>query len=687
MKEDNKTDKSEKSDNIYDCLKNCFNELEKNEKERKDEIKIFFDIKTNLNDNFNNISNQIFKVRNFEEFFELNLEKEEYLLIFDESYSIYFKYISFYIFGFLYSIIQLIGVQEMIIILNSLLNELIDELKIAILKTSREYNFYEVIKICSFKELPDIDVALITSFIGIIALKSLGYLITNLIFQLIPGIIFLLFFLFFEFHTGKELENNYTLSEIIILLLVYIFCYILVGGSSLITMKQIRNELVKLSILNENNNDNIDNNNNNKKSESQKSDNKSEIKNYDIIYELFSLSIFILLSGLSLIFTILLNKLLVFILNNNTNQKKFLFGLAGICIASCVISTICFSIHSCPLIKKNIKKKEENIFENQEIKNEEICLLSNNQINKNKKRINKGTQTNDIEDKDITNIKTCTLCGYLFYQKSKRDEKDICILYKYSGKWNWTKKNILKRINIIPCYMELLSQLLILGFKMKLSQKMYTSFSDWKNIGFLFYYIGINFFSAFFGCCFSACKSKINKENYGNCFIFSTIFVFICFLSSVSFITSLIYYKLDKHKGVWDYLYMLNVSTFKIIEFQLFSAFGVFNSNNIFDSSLLLNLERAIWGILETFLDNFEANSKKLVLVQIIFSSILGIPFSLIILIAILGAIFNICKGICGNEEQNKDSKKNGEKNVDIVEEYKLEEINIVQTEKRSINS
>ena len=92
----------------------------------------------------------------------------------------------------------------MIIILNSLLNELIDELKIAILKTPREYNFYEVIKICSFKELPDIDVALITSFIGIIALKSLGYLITNLIFQLIPGIIFLLFFYSLNFILGKN---------------------------------------------------------------------------------------------------------------------------------------------------------------------------------------------------------------------------------------------------------------------------------------------------------------------------------------------------------------------------------------------------------------------------------------------------------------------------------------------------
>ena len=105
MKEDNKTDKSEKSDNIYDCLKNCFNELEKNEKERKDEIKIFFNIKTNLNDNFNNISNQIFKVKDFDEFFELNLDKEEYSINFDKTYSKCSLNILFYVFGFFYSTI------------------------------------------------------------------------------------------------------------------------------------------------------------------------------------------------------------------------------------------------------------------------------------------------------------------------------------------------------------------------------------------------------------------------------------------------------------------------------------------------------------------------------------------------------------------------------------------------------
>ena len=92
----------------------------------------------------------------------------------------------------------------MIIILNAILNELIDEIKLSIEKSPRKYNFYEVIKICSYKEIPDIDVALITSFIGIIAYKSLGFIITNIIFQLIPALLFLFFFFIFLFIPKKN---------------------------------------------------------------------------------------------------------------------------------------------------------------------------------------------------------------------------------------------------------------------------------------------------------------------------------------------------------------------------------------------------------------------------------------------------------------------------------------------------
>ena len=59
-------------------------------------------------------------------------------------------------------------------------------------------------------------------------------------------------------------------------------------------------------------------------------------------------------------------------------------------------------------------------------------------------------------------------------------------------------------------------------------------------------------------------------------------------------------------------------------------------------------------------------------------------------MLTLLSLIFyfnSVCKGVCGNEEQDKNSEKNEENNVDIVEEYKLEDINFEQTDKRSINS
>ena len=125
----------------------------------------------------------------------------------------------------------------MLIILNSILNEIIDEVKLSAMNKKRENDFYEVIQICSYKEIPDIDVAMLTSFIASICFKSIGFFWSNIFFQLIPGLLFLLFFYYFSFHKGIELEKNYMLSEIILLIIVYIFGFILVGGSSILLFK------------------------------------------------------------------------------------------------------------------------------------------------------------------------------------------------------------------------------------------------------------------------------------------------------------------------------------------------------------------------------------------------------------------------------------------------------------------
>ena len=167
------------------------------------------------------------------------------------------------------------------------------------------------------------------------------------------------------------------------------------------------------------------------------------------------------------------------------------------------------------------------------------------------------------------------------------------------------------------------------------------------------------------------------KESFPKSIIIILPLFLVCFLSLITFIISLIYYKIDKYKGVWDYLYMLNVSCFKIIEFQLLTLFGIFNSDDFLDASLLLVLERAIWTIIENILDNFEVNTKKLILIQIIFSSIIGIPVGLILFIILICIFPYIFKGRSGKDNNNQSSEKEKEKNVNIIEEFNLEEINI----------
>ena len=56
-----------------------------------------------------------------------------------------------FICGWIFCLIQLIGVQAGIIILNALFNEIVDEFKFLASDSPKEYNFYEKIDITSYK--------------------------------------------------------------------------------------------------------------------------------------------------------------------------------------------------------------------------------------------------------------------------------------------------------------------------------------------------------------------------------------------------------------------------------------------------------------------------------------------------------------------------------------------------------
>ena len=138
--------------------------------------------------------------------------------------------------GFIFCLIQLIGVQAGIIILNALFNEIFDAFKIS----SKEYNFYEKIEIASYKSIPEIDVGMFWSFIGIIVLKKYGFKVGS-IFQILSSIGLLLLFILFDFHTSDKLLIHYTNLEYTVLVLSYIGLSISIGASSTLALKQFFN--------------------------------------------------------------------------------------------------------------------------------------------------------------------------------------------------------------------------------------------------------------------------------------------------------------------------------------------------------------------------------------------------------------------------------------------------------------
>ena len=127
-----------------DCFKNCLNCIKEeinyfiNEKYSsffgrpfKEDSKI---MKKKLKDNILGISNDISQIEDSEDFLNLNRDLQYIDKKIDTSYAKLSLIFFIYFLGVFYLLIQLIAVQEMIIILNNILNELIDEIKLSIKK-------------------------------------------------------------------------------------------------------------------------------------------------------------------------------------------------------------------------------------------------------------------------------------------------------------------------------------------------------------------------------------------------------------------------------------------------------------------------------------------------------------------------------------------------------------------------
>lgn len=317
----------------------------------------FQDIRKGLTESMNNINETLHKIENWDELLSIKEESlEEIKSLQETKIKPEFEKTKniFDFFGFLFCAIHLIGVQACIIILNSLFNEIVEEFKLMSIGLPRENNFYQSIEINSYKELPEIDVGMVTSSIGITALKNYGFICTNITFQFISMLWMLFLFIFFNFHTDDKLLKNYTGLEIFILILTYIILSILVGCSSTLALKHYSDLYHEVFLFKASNKD----------------------LNKSIMFYIFS--------GKSAFIIIVINRK-IFTSFKNISSKSVLIWTVMICFICFFLSMIFYYLYMIP-----VSRKKKNLKENEDEKNtNQINIIkTKNQIeNENKEKI------------------------------------------------------------------------------------------------------------------------------------------------------------------------------------------------------------------------------------------------------------------------------------------------------------
>lgn len=251
-------------------------------------------------------------------------------------------YILSFIIGLFFCLINFIGVQIGLIVINAIFKEIIDELKLWLNKIPRHYNFYENIEIAAYKSVPEIDVGMFFSFLGLITLKKCEFIISNLIFHFLSMGCFIILFLLFDFHTGDELLSNYTKMETTILIVFYILLCIFIGASSFISLKEFfnvykvyyRNNLFK------------------KKETDINEEEKERKKIFEINDDFIEKIVFFIFSTLSALSVVGICRI-IFVNIKIEENKKILHAFLVIYAGIIVLSLISYLYYSIPKLKRN----------------------------------------------------------------------------------------------------------------------------------------------------------------------------------------------------------------------------------------------------------------------------------------------------------------------------------------------
>ena len=690
------------------CIFNCFEKFWKYYDEKEEEKKVYLkNVTTKLKHSTNSINESIQDIQEWDDLFLLNTEedfeiiedislkktrkintptpllREYYYTDFDTFWSNTCEklnnskrclVLSFFS-GFLFCLIQLIGVQLGIIVLNALFQEIVDEFRLlADNINKKEYNFYEKLEIASYKSIPEIDVGMFWSFVGIFVMKKYGFKWGN-IFQILSLIGFIFLFFLFDFQLGDKLKKNYSRMELTALIISYIFLSITVGASSTIALKQFSNIYFafyqKLCCKKESEN----------KEESLTERKKVEVEEQKNLDKGLNQMFFYNFSVLSSLFIIIILRQ-IFKPFKKLNSKWILKDILIAYTSIFIINLIFYFFYSIPSInyefkKKKLGKNEKNIditYNNQVITNQKYYPnesessnlknklgINNTQINGNNNnnklieskmeikeenidtKININESANDIKNK--SQKKVCTCLGYIFFQQ-KIGDKEVCVFYDYDScfKWFWLK--IKQPKIIISFFIELFIQLCVVGYNSILTDRILKTYSFSKYLKFwgtfvitiivsnitLLYmrkntFYRLRYFNNYVD----------EKKRCQNCLLFCTdlsILVYsLVILSISSFISSIVYLAKDFPSGEkWENWIISEIQLFKYLDLQMLSFYDFFDDSDFLNISVVITFERFLWMIIEVFIETSKFKDKSLIIAQLAVSAL----FSVIMIISVV---------------------------------------------------
>ena len=718
------------------CFEYLYQKIWKKSKEKREEKKdkYFKQMKEGLNTSLNHIHEVLVPISNWEELMALNpdedsdQEKEESEPVpnvkrsktilkpipkisacllccsklckkFNTSFCCL---LTCFICGWLFCLIQLVGVQSGIIILNALFSEIVDEFKFLAHDSPKEYNFYEKIEIASYKSIPEIDVGMFWSFIGLIILKKYGFY-WSILLQILSTIGFYLLFFLFDFHRDDKLLVYYSRIELTVLIVSYILLTFSVGSSSMIALKQFFNiykmfyrmhfnmdkifcqcccckTITEKIINNFDNRRNYDANNKEEEEKKKKERQKEKDKNLEQLF-------FYFFSTLSATFIIIINKKIFASFEDITSTSiKFLIPI--IYGASFILSIPFYIFYSIPSINKKIKKKIEKK-ENDAVKKKKNKILIRNRNDSLEKYPNKKIkiesenvelkeeiinikQKSDIKSEthldskseevnikinfeelikrteidNMESIKVCTCMGYMFFQK-KIGNKNACIFYDYNSCCSWFCLKIYNPEIFTPFFIELFLQTSVVGFNSMLSEKLLKEYSFSKNRNFFInLFISLIYISLYIifirGIKFLSARN--NRKNYNFCYIYCNdvlLLAYFIFLFSIGvFSYSIKYISKDFYTGEQlEYILSNMITLFKCLDFQMLSYYDFFDDSDCLNTAVVITFEKYFWMIIEIILDASEISTKSLFIVQLVSSFIFFILSLITIIILFIDMI------------------------------------------------